>query len=267
LQALKEVFQQSSQENLQSRGLADSHQNSSLMVCSHGEWERWMMKTRTSQGLEENKLHSCLQEEKVGTGRPISLTSISWLMKQILLESISNILRTKRWLLVASINLQMKSCLTNQIAFCNELIGYVQEGREENIIYFCFNKTFVSVCLSILLDHLIKYRFSKWTLRGIKNWVDYFSQFTLKGGLNNFKTGTRFTWAFSLKKYFPLLHFQWAAQTLVVSSYVICTQYKVTPKIVTSIELLWIYLEFNMIRLKNYCIVNPETAVLLLLIE
>lgn len=126
-------------------------------------------------------------------------------------------------------------------------------------------------CLNILLDHLIKYWFSKWTVRGIKNWIYYFSQFTLKGGLNNFKTGTRFRWAFILKKYFPPLHFQVkhntrAAQTLVVPSYVVYTQYKVAPKIVTSIEMLWICLEFNMIRLKNYCIVNPETAVLLLLV-
>lgn len=87
----------------------------------------------------------------------------------------------------------MKSCLTNQIAFCNELIGYLHEGREVTVIYFFFNKIFVSVCLNILLDHLIKYRFSKWTVRGIKKIeLIIFSQFTFKGGLNNFKTGTRF---------------------------------------------------------------------------
>lgn len=56
------------------------------------------------------------------------------------------------------------------------------------------------------------------------------------------------------------------SSTNLYPSYVICTQYKVTPTIVTSIEMLLIYLEFNIIRLKNYCIVNPETAIVLLLV-
>lgn len=51
-----------------------------------------------------------------------------------------------------------KSCLTNLIAFYNDMTGMVDEKRAEDIDYLDFTKVFDTISHSIITDELTKYR-------------------------------------------------------------------------------------------------------------
>ncbi|CAM5146686.1 unnamed protein product [Natator depressus] len=64
-----------------------------------------------------------------------------------------------------------KSCLTNLIAFCDEITGSVDEGKAVDV-FLDFSKVFDMVSHSILASKLKKYGLDEWTIRWTESWLD-----------------------------------------------------------------------------------------------
>ncbi|CAM5138787.1 unnamed protein product [Natator depressus] len=65
-----------------------------------------------------------------------------------------------------------KSCLTNLIAFHDEITGSVDEGKAVDVLFLDFSKAFDMVSLSMLANKLKKYGLDEWTIRWIESWLD-----------------------------------------------------------------------------------------------
>ena len=63
-----------------------------------------------------------------------------------------------------------KSCLTNLIAFYDDMTGWVDEGRAVDVVYLDFSKAFDTVSHNILLGKLRKCGLDEWSVRWIENW-------------------------------------------------------------------------------------------------
>ncbi|PKU44707.1 rna-directed dna polymerase from mobile element jockey- hypothetical protein [Limosa lapponica baueri] len=64
-----------------------------------------------------------------------------------------------------------KSCLTNLIAFYNDVTGWIDEGRVMDVVYLDFSKAFDTVSHSILIGKLRKRGLDEWTVKWIENWL------------------------------------------------------------------------------------------------
>ncbi|CAM4627902.1 unnamed protein product, partial [Lepidochelys olivacea] len=69
-----------------------------------------------------------------------------------------------------------KSCLTNLIAFYDEITGSVDMGKAVNVISLDLSKAFDMVSHRILARKLKKYGLDEWTLRWIESWLDHRAQ-------------------------------------------------------------------------------------------
>ncbi|CAM5140238.1 unnamed protein product [Eretmochelys imbricata] len=65
-----------------------------------------------------------------------------------------------------------KSCLTNLIAFCDEITGSVDEGKAVDVLFLDFSKAFDTVSYSILVSKLKKYGLDGCTTRWVESWLD-----------------------------------------------------------------------------------------------
>jgi len=65
-----------------------------------------------------------------------------------------------------------KSCLTNLIAFYDNVTGWVDEGRAVDVVYLDFSKAFNTVSHNILLGKLRKCGLDEWSVRWIENWLN-----------------------------------------------------------------------------------------------
>ena len=65
-----------------------------------------------------------------------------------------------------------KSCLTNLIAFYDDMTGWVDEGRAMDVVYLDFGRAFDTISIDILLGKLRKCGLDEWSVRWIENWLN-----------------------------------------------------------------------------------------------
>ena len=65
-----------------------------------------------------------------------------------------------------------KSCLTNLIAFYDDMTGWVDAGRAVDVVYLDFSKAFDTVSHNILLGKLSKCGLDEWSVKWIENWLN-----------------------------------------------------------------------------------------------
>ncbi|CAM5094510.1 unnamed protein product [Eretmochelys imbricata] len=75
-----------------------------------------------------------------------------------------------------------KSCLTNLIAFYDEITGSVDMGKAADVTSLDFSKAFDTIFHSILASKLKKYGLDEWFIRWIENWVDCQAQLVVING-------------------------------------------------------------------------------------
>ncbi|CAM5138802.1 unnamed protein product [Natator depressus] len=93
-------------------------------------------------------------------------------MEQVLKESILKHLEERKVIRNSQHGFTKgKSCLTNQIAFYDEIIGSVDEGKAVDMLFLDFCKAFDMVSRSILASKLKKYGLDEWTIRWIDSWL------------------------------------------------------------------------------------------------
>jgi len=106
--------------------------------------------------------------------RPVSLTSTPRkVMEQLILEVINKQVEEKKFIRSSQHGFTKgKSCLTNLIAFYDDMTGWVDEGRAVDVVYLDFSKAFDTVSHNILLGKLRKYGLDEWLVKWIENWLN-----------------------------------------------------------------------------------------------
>ncbi|CAM4533257.1 unnamed protein product [Lepidochelys olivacea] len=124
------------------------------------------------------------KEEDPGYYRPASLTSVPGkIMEQLLKESILKHLEERKVIRNSQHGFTKgKSCLTNLIAFYDEITGSVDEGNAVDVLFLDFSKAFDTVSHSILASKLTKYGLDEWTIRWIESWLDCRAQWAVING-------------------------------------------------------------------------------------
>ncbi|CAM5135685.1 unnamed protein product [Natator depressus] len=94
-------------------------------------------------------------------------------MEQVLKESILKHLKERKVIRNTQHGFTKgKSCLTNLIAFYDEITGSVDMGKVVDVLYLDFSKAFDTVSHSILASKLKKYGLDEWTIKWIESWLD-----------------------------------------------------------------------------------------------
>ncbi|CAM4583511.1 unnamed protein product [Lepidochelys kempii] len=124
------------------------------------------------------------KKEDPGNYRPVSLTSVPGkIMEQVLKRSILKHLEERKVIRNSQHGFTKgKSCLTNLIAFYDEITGSVDEGKALDMLFLDFSKAFDTVSHSILASKLKKYGLDEWTIRWIESWLDCRAQWVVING-------------------------------------------------------------------------------------
>ena len=78
-----------------------------------------------------------------------------------------------------------RSCLANQISFCDRVTHLVDEGNVVDVIYLDFSKAFDTLFHSILLEKLAAHSLDKCTLGWVENWLDSRAQRVVVNGVKS----------------------------------------------------------------------------------
>ncbi|CAM5164673.1 unnamed protein product [Eretmochelys imbricata] len=104
-------------------------------------------------------------------------------MEQVLKESILKHLEERKLIRKSQHGFTKgKSCLTNLIAFYDEITGSVDEGKAMDMLFLDFSKAFETVSHSILASKLKKYGLDEWTIRWRESWLDHRAQLVVING-------------------------------------------------------------------------------------
>ncbi|CAM4705653.1 unnamed protein product [Lepidochelys kempii] len=124
------------------------------------------------------------KKQDPGNYRPVSLTSVPGkIMEQVLKESILKHLEERKVIRNSQHGFTKgKSCLTNLIAFYDEITGSVDEGKAVDVLFLDYSKAFDPVSHSILASKLKKYGLGEWTIRWIESWLDCRAQWVVING-------------------------------------------------------------------------------------
>jgi len=114
------------------------------------------------------------KKEDPGNCRPVNLTSIPGkMMVRLILKVIIKQVEEKKLIRSSQYRFTKgKSCLTKLIAFCDDMTGWVDEGRVVDVIYLEFSKAFDTVSHKILLGKLRKCGPDEWSVGWIENWLN-----------------------------------------------------------------------------------------------
>ncbi|CAM5135987.1 unnamed protein product [Eretmochelys imbricata] len=124
------------------------------------------------------------KKEDPGNYRPVSLISVPGkIMEQVLKESVLKHLEERKVIRNSQHGFTKgKSCLTNLIAFYDEITGSVDEGKALDVLFLDCSKAFDMVSHSILASKLKKYGLDEWTIRWIESWLDHWAQQVVVNG-------------------------------------------------------------------------------------
>ncbi|KAJ7410615.1 RNA-directed DNA polymerase from mobile element jockey-like protein [Pitangus sulphuratus] len=104
-------------------------------------------------------------------------------MDHLILEAISILIKDKKVIRSSQHGFTKgNSCLTKLIAFYNETVTWVDEGRAVGSVYLDFNKAFNTVSQNILIGTLRKCELDEWTVGWIENWLNGRSQRVMISG-------------------------------------------------------------------------------------
>jgi len=114
------------------------------------------------------------KKDDPGNYRLVSLTSIlGKTMEKFILEVIIKQVEEKKVIRSSQHGFTKgKSCLTNLIAFYNDVSGWVDEGRSMDVVYLYFSKAFNTVSHNIPLGKLRRCGLDEWSVRWIENWLN-----------------------------------------------------------------------------------------------
>ncbi|CAM5127912.1 unnamed protein product [Eretmochelys imbricata] len=114
------------------------------------------------------------KKDDPGNYRPVSLTSVPGkIMEHVLRESILKHLDERKVIRNSQHGFTKgKSCLTNLIAFYDEITGSVDEGKAVDVLFLDFSKAFDTVSHSIFVSKIKKYALDGCTTRWVESWLD-----------------------------------------------------------------------------------------------